>query len=353
MQRCRLSAGKLSSTDQIGTSWLTGYEHKTTYPAIPSTINEVTLVLPCIRSAITGKAPENWELAFRLVPVPSGMTAFPVIEISTPIEMTNTVAPQAVTDGKLSVDGVSLALDRAVQMDDGYVLYATLHWENTVLSSVDRNDTSTMHLLDANGQEVPFTYDLDALSAMDWQPGQTSFAIRTAPIEAAGPITLALDSIVVTVAVPVDTSFTFDPGSDPHPRQVWELNKDFNVGYGHSVRVLRATYPKPPLENLPLQPGLSFEIESPTGVTQAMLFDKDHPLAGGGGGGDSFTGIFSAGFSYAGGFPEGSITVNIESIGFNLPGHWEASWTPPATTPRSTSSPQSSACLTRESWQQV
>ncbi len=213
----RLSAGELSSTDQIGTSWLTGYEHKTTYPAIPSTVNEVTLVLPCIRSAIPGKAPENWELAFRLVPAPPEMTAFPVIEISTPVEVTNTVAPQAATDDKLSIDGVSLVLDRAVQMDDGYLLYATLHWENTGLSSVDRNDTSTMPLLDANGQEVPFTYDLDALSTMAWQPGQTSFAIRAAPIEAAGPITLVLDSIIVTAAVPVDTSFTFDPGPDPNP----------------------------------------------------------------------------------------------------------------------------------------
>ena len=348
----RMSAGVLSSTDQIGTSWLTGYEHKTTYPAIPSAINEVTLVLPCIRSAIPGKAPEDWELAFRLVPAPPGMTAFPVIEISTPVEVTNTVAPQAVTDAKISIEGVSLALDRAVQMDDGYLLYATLHWESTGLSSVDRNDTSTMHLVDANGQEIAFTYDLDALSTLPWQPGQTSFAIRTAPIETAGPITLVLDSIVVTAAVPVDTSFTFDPGPDPIPGQVWELNKDFNVGYGHSLRVLRAIYPKPPMENLPLQPGFSFEIESPTGVTQAMLFDKDHPLAGGGGGG-SFTGLFSAGFSYAAGFPEGPITVNIESIGFNVPGHWEVSWTPPATTPRSTSTPQLSACLTRESWQQA
>jgi hypothetical protein len=188
---------------------------------------------------------------------------------------------------------------------------------------------------------------------MEWQSGKTSFALRTAPIQVAGPLTLVLDSVVVTVAVPLNATFTFDPGPDPQPGQVWELNKDIDAGYGHSIRILRATYPKPPMENFPLQPGFSFEIESLTGVTQAMLFDKDHPTAGGGGGGGSFTGIFSSGFSYAEGMPTGPITVHIESIGFNMPAHLEASWTPPATTPKVDPTPQASACLTRATWEQA
>jgi hypothetical protein len=349
----RLPEEELSPTNQIGTSWMTGYQHKTIYPAIPSPLNEVTLVLPCIRSAILGKAPENWELSFRLIPAPPDMTAFPVIEISTSIAETPMTQPQTEPNTTLSTDGISLVLDRAVQMDDGYLIYATLHWENTMFSSIDQNDTSAIHLLDANGQEVAYTYDLDALSSMEWQPGRTSFALRTAPIQVVGPLTLVLDSVVVTVAVPVDATFTFDPGPDPQPGQVWELNKDIDVGYGHSLHVLQATYPKPPMENLPPQPGFSFQVESPTGVTQAMLFDKDHPLAGGGGGGGFFTGIFSSGFSYIGEMPLGPITVNIESIGFSLPTGLEASWTPPATTPQVAATPQLSACLTRESWQEA
>jgi hypothetical protein len=349
----RLPDDQLSSTNQIGTSWITGYQHKTIYPAIPSTVNEVTFIMPCIRSAIPGKAPENWELSFRLIPAPPDMTAFPVIEISTPVAETPTVLSQTEPMTTLSTEGISLALDRAVEMDDGYLIYATLHWENSRFSSIDRNDTSSIHLLDANGQEIPYTYDLDALSSMEWQPGKTSFALRTAPIQVAGPITLVLDSVVVTVAVPVDAAFTFDPGPDPQPGQVWELNKDIDVGYGHSIRILRATYPKPPMENFPLQPGFSFDIQSTTGVMQAMLLDKDHPFAGGGGGGGSFTGIFSSGFSYAGEMPEGPITVHIESIGFNMPARLETSWTPPATKLKVDPTPQASACLTRESWQQA
>jgi TolB protein len=46
--------------------------------------------------------------------------------------------------------------------------------------------------------------------------------------------------------------------------------------------------------------------------------------------------------------PEGPITVNVESISVNLPGPWEAAWTPPELQTIATS--QSTACITRESW---
>jgi hypothetical protein len=237
-------------------------------------------------------------------------------------------------------------------MDDGYLLYATIHWENTGLSTVDRYDTAT-RLLDANGEELPYTVDVNAMQNITWQPGQAAFAIKTVPINVPGPLTLVLDSLTITAAAPAGTTFTFDPGSNPQPGQTWELNESLDVGYGHSLHILRATYPKPPMESLPVQPGFTFEIESPTGVTGAMLFDNDHPPSGGGGGGGSLTGIFSAGFSYAEGMPAGPITVRVESIAFPVSGHWEASWTPPATTPQSTSAAPSSACLTRQSWEQA
>ncbi|HSL46969.1 MAG TPA: hypothetical protein VK897_26265 [Anaerolineales bacterium] len=354
----RLPEGELSQTQQIGTSWMSGYEHKTVYPAIASTANEATLVMPCIRSALPGKAPENWELSFRLIPAPPDMTAFPVIEISTPVQATaitlpQTEAPTQLPTGKVSTEGISLSLDRAVQMDDGYLIYATLHWENTGFSSLDLFDPTMLHLLDANGREITYSFDYEANNSLTPERGQTAFAIRTAPIRVAGPVTLVVDSAAVTVAVPTDASFTFDPGPDPQPGQVWELNQDLDVGYGYTLQVLRATYPKPPLENLPQQAGFSFEMQSETGVTNAMLFDHDHPLAGGGGGGGSFTGIFSAGFSYAGTMPKGPITVSVESISVELQGPWEAAWTPPVNEAQIVPTPQPEACLTRESWPQA
>jgi hypothetical protein len=348
----RLPDGELAPINQIGTSWITGYQHKSTYAVIPPKVDEVTLVMPCIRSVLPGKAPENWELSFRLIPAPPELTAFPVIEISTPVIATPTVLPPMKPNTKLVTDGLSLTMDRAVEMDDGYLIYATLHWESTSFSSVDIFDILSLHLLDAKGREVSFTIDQDAMNSFTWERGQTAIAIKTVPIQVTGPLTLVVDSIAVTV--PVDASFTFDPGPDPKPGQVWELNQDIELGYGQSLRVLRARYPTPPLENLPQQAGFTFEMQSETGVSSAALFDHAHPLSGfGGGGGESFSGIFNSGFFYPGDVPEGTITVNIESVSVNLPGHWEAVWTPPVPQTQITPTPQPSACITRESWRQA
>ena len=348
----RLPEEELLPGKQIGTSWGTGYERKMSYPVIQPTINEVTFVMPCVHSAIPGKAPENWELSFHLVLAPPEMTAFPVIEISTPVltDAAEAIPPQEAMNADLSTDGIFVSMDQAVQMDDGYLIYVTLHWENDSFSSVDRNDPTTVRLLDANGQDIPFTGDFEATNNLPWQPGQVSFAIKTAPILVPGPLTLVLDSVIVTVAVPVDASFTFDLGSDPQPGQVWELNQDIDLGYGYSLRVLRATYS---MIN-ETQAALQFELESDTGVTNAMLFDHDHPLAGGGGGAPgAFSRTFTSGFSYQGALPEGPITIHAESFYTSLPGHWQAQWTPPETQTQSAPPPLGPACLTRESWQQA
>jgi len=343
---------ELLPSNQAATSWGSGYEHRLSYPVIPAAVNEVTFVMPCVRSAIPGKAPENWDLSFHLIPAPPEMTAFPVIEIPTPVavETMEFIASQIATDDKLSTDGIYLTMDRAVQMDDGYLIYTTLHWEHAGFSSVDRHDPTTIHLLDVNGQEILYTVDIDAMNNMARQPGQSPIAIKPAPILDPGPLTLVLDTIAVTANVPVDASFTFDPGPNPEPGQVWELNQDIDLGYGYSLRVLRATYS---MINV-TQASLQFELESDTGVTNAMLFDNDHPLAGGGGGApEAFSKIFMAGFSYQGALPEGPITVHAVSFNTALPGHWQAEWTPPAVQAPSTPTSITPACLTRESWQQA
>jgi Tol biopolymer transport system component len=51
--------------------------------------------------------------------------------------------------------------------------------------------------------------------------------------------------------------------------------------------------------------------------------------------------------------PEEPITVDIIGISVYLPGHWEASWTPPALQTHIDPNSQGPACLTRESWQQA
>lgn len=309
---------------QAVTHWSPDYEMKSIYPAIPSTVNEVTFVMPCVLLASPGEAPENWEVSLQLVPAPPGAVS-PVLEISTPVEATPTVVPQTST-GSVN-DRISVVLDRAVQMNDGYLLYGTIHWENTGLDWVDIPDPSLMHLLDANGQEIFYELDLDATAEVGATaaPGQTVFAIKTAPIQVAGPLTLVIAGVPASLAT--DANFVFDPGPDPKPGQVWELNQDIKVGDGHSLRVVRVTYDLTD----GTQAYLSFDMESEAGITYATLLDKAHPLtgqAGGGGGGWSEPGPFTSELYYLEPLPRGPLIVDITSISINVPGHWEAQWTP-------------------------
>jgi len=332
----RLPDRELTHTQpQSALGWATGYELKSLYPAIPSTVDEVTFVMPCLILAKPGEAPENWELSLRLVPA-APEAVFPVIEISTPVVATPTLLPPAQTNTSLVTDGASLALDRAVQMDDGYLIYATIHYENSGLGSIDIPlDPATFHLLDASGQEVAYELDWEATNEIQatFVPDQTAFAIKTAPIQIPGPLTLVLDSLFASLAT--DASFTFDPGPDPQPGEDWDLGLDLDVGNGHTLRVARVSYDLTD----GVQAYLRFDMESETGVMYATLFDKAHPLTGmaGGGGGGSFSiGPFTSDLYYNEPLPKGPLTVTVTSISAQFPGHWEAAWTPPQTQTLST-----------------
>jgi hypothetical protein len=167
---------------------------------------------------------------------------------------------------------LSLTLDRAVQMDDGYLIYATVHWKDTPFTWVDLTDPlATLHLLDANGQPIVYELRYDEQTGIQQDQHQTVFAIKTAPVQSPGPLTLTLDS--VSVDLPVDASFTFDPGYNPQSGQTWTLNQDVTVGRYH-LRVLTATA---------AADSYNFEMSSDNGIVNATLIDKSLSVVNGGG----------------------------------------------------------------------
>lgn len=330
-------------------NWGTSYERQSGYPALPADVDTAVLFFPCLENTLADKTPTDWELPLRFVPASPELTAFPVIEISTPTAPVPKVTPHAAST--LDPATISLTLDRAVPMDDGYLLYGAVHWVDPAIGSLDIFDPIDVHLLDAAGNEIPFELTYDDLTRLSTEKHLRVFAIKTARIQAPGPLTLTLDS--VSAELPVKASFNFDPGPAPQPAQVWELDKNVDMGHGYSLHVLRASVPTPPTKDIPQQAGFSFEMDSDTGITNAILIDHSHPASGGGGGGGgSFSGPFSAGFSYERDIPAGPITVDILSISVRLAGKWQAQWTPPVTTGQVTAPQPPSACLTRDSWGQ-
>ena len=336
-------------------SWPTGYQHRFIFPPVPVGVNEATLSISCLYDARPGALPEDWQIPLRFVPAPPDLTAFPVFEIATPTaeaaaapaspEPADTEAApgQAAPAATADEPAITLALDRAVQMDDGYLLYATLHWEDTPFETVDVFDTQEdLHLLDANGQEMLFEVIYDDQTGLKWDQRQTVIALKTAPLETAGPLTLKLDAVVVNM--PVEASFVFDAGADPQPGQVWRIDQVLPFGErALNIHAARAT-----------QTGYTIEMSSDTGILYAIVADFDHPVvAGGGGGGGSMLGEkFEFGFNYADGPVPGPITVRVTALGVKLASDLQATWTPPAASSQLLPT-QPAACLNTAAWKQA
>jgi hypothetical protein len=339
----RLPAAELPITGQTVSIDTSSYQLRVSYASLAPTINEATLVMPCIPAALPEKTPGNWEISFHLIPAPPQLTALPLIEIPTPAQATPTTLARLDPGVALKTDGIFLTLDRAVQLKNGYLIYATMHWENSGLSGLSVMGRDNPRLLDASGQEISYSLDSEAMISMPYTQGQTVLAIQTGALQSPGPLTVVVDR--VNVIVGVDARFTFDPGPAPKPGQVWELDQEVDLGYGYSLRVVRATY----------QNGrFSFDMESNTGVKDALLVDMAHPVTISEGISSGRTsGKFDAAFSYEGTLPEGPITVNVLSIAVDLSGPWEAQWTPPLSKEQLTAHSQSPACLRRESWERA
>jgi len=314
--------------------WSSGYQHRFNYPPLPPEVNDATLLIPCLFNTRSGKAPENWEIPLHFIPAPPDMTAFPVIELSTPTAGATAAPTDAVSPTAAAEVDLTLTLDRAVQMDDGYLLYATLHWQDTPFLTADLNHPEqTLHLLDGNGQEMLYEVHYDDQTGVFGDERKTVFAIKTAPVQTSGPLTLVLDSVLVEQ--PVETSFVFDPGPNPQPDQKWQLNQEIAIGE-HNLLVT---------EVIAHSDGYEVAMTSDTGILGATCTDRDHPIFSGYGGGD----VLGCGFNYQDKLPGGPVTVLIGSIGVRNAHPLQAQWTPPAASPNLLPT-RPAACLTAASW---
>ncbi len=299
-----------------------GYQLTMIFPTIPSNVDDVIMTMPCVLRSLPGKAPENWEVTLHLVAPPPN-AIYPVTEVPTLIP--ETPGDQTQTPETSAIDGISLVVDRYVALDDGYLLYLSIHWEDTYLGWVEIPAPEALHVFDASGTEIAYNLDLEATSAANSgeTPGQTTFAIKIGDVTSVDTLTITLDSIYASMGT--DASFIFDPGVDPQPGQIWTLNQVVDVGNGFSLNVVQVKYDLTD----GVQAFLSFEMTSDTGVAYAMVVDMAHPntMAAGGGNTPS-TGPFNTDMYYLEPLPDGPLTVSIISVSINLPGPWQVEWTP-------------------------
>jgi hypothetical protein len=316
--------------------WPTGYRHRFSYSSVPVDVNDATLVISCLFQTRSSMVPEIWRIPLHFIP--ADITAFPVIEIPTSTAPVVTATPA--TSLTEAAAALTLTLDRAVQMNDGYLLYATLHWENTPFNSVDVIDLAeNLHLLDASGQGMGYEFVEDEQTGVKEDLRQTAFAIKTAPVQSSGPLTLKLDAVLIDL--PVDASFVFDPGPNPQPGQEWQPNVEFTFG---EYRMLVRSITVEQTGN-----GYSIEMTSDTGILSSGFIDRDHTIVSGYDGISSES-VFYNGFYYADGLPNGPVTFWVGGIRVKHAHALLAQWTPPAVS--TTLLPtQPAACLTSAAWQ--
>lgn len=298
--------------------WEDGYEIVAVYDALPAEINALSLVVPCMNLTTA----HEWEAPLKLVAAPADMTVYPVIENAASAETASAAQPRA--GSSLAAENLSLVIDRAAEMDDGYLLFVTMNWENTSLGWVDIPDPTALRLKDANGQSIPCHVDYEATNPLvsESPAGQIAFALQTETKSAAGPLTLTLDTI--SAHIKTDAGFTVDPGSDPEPGQTWTLDQEVELGYGHSLRVARVTYS--PTDAAHVQ--LRFDMRSENGVTGASLQDQARPMAGIEQDQSSEAGVFTTMLYYAASLPQGPLNITVTAFTVDLPGEWQATWTP-------------------------
>jgi hypothetical protein len=173
--------------------------------------------------------------------------------------------------------------------------------------------------LDANGNEIPFSY-VDPGLAVESSPAMQTLALQVSEPYTSGPLTLVFDRLAVTVPVNAD-DIIFDIGDNPY-NGPWEINQQIEVA-GHSINIVSVNA----ITVDGIYPGFEFTIETDGAVDMPELTDKENETIGFGGGprGKNLT-VY---VFYESGWPFGKNTFSLESLKIFLDGTWKATWTNP------------------------
>jgi hypothetical protein len=300
----------------IGDPSQSGYTNLITFPALPAGNDNVTLEIPCLWRVTK---PENWKIPLHFVPA-DGAGMNPVIELpsATPTAPAafETIQPTEVPYG------ISLALEKVVPLDDGYLLIGSLRWTDKTVNLGPYFDNSyNLHAVDANGQvvalEEPEQSAWDLLPPVEAGNLISSWIYKVSGKQHAWPLTLTTNAYVDLSA---NVSFTFDPGSNPKDGQVWQLGQELTVN-GHVIRIISAT-----LHDLGGH-GAYLEFETASDDPAVIGLDVSdikyrsvQRLCGGGGGNPTVT--------YCEPLVPEPRTLTITSIRMLVSGPWQVTWQP-------------------------
>ena len=204
----------LTIRDGTGTGAVTWFQENLSYSALPTELDQATLLIGCLPDVQEDAAPEGWTFELRFVPAGEAFQVLPVVPVPT-AEETESAAPH----------GMQLMVDEWVQLEDGHLFRGRFSWEGSPFRRVEFW-LLELELVDARGQAVPIEVETDWRYVDSGDPYVT-WTARSERSDLGGELTFSLSdfSIRRILENQATNSFSLDIGDSPQPGQVWTVNQ--------------------------------------------------------------------------------------------------------------------------------
>jgi len=296
------------------------------FPAVPSTVNEAVLVIPCLADTLPGKAPENWELPLRFVAAPSEMTVYPVEDVAPTASETPGSTPQAgtTTPEATQQSGVSVQVQRSIDTEDGYIIIVSFGQTGNT-NEAWLQQTGAPYITDAAGNKVRYSIPLDVQNSLPTD--NTGAYIMAYQFNAAGvvfPLTIHYQGALLSANHPEEqASITFDVGANPQPGQEWQIDQQVELA-GHQITLVSVTagtrggYAEYSFRIRTDEPGIGVNVSI-----------EGYQTIGGGGGGGGMTPTEYTNSLLYNSLPTGNLTVVLSNlVETSETMEWTSQWSP-------------------------
>ena len=216
--------------------------------------------------------------------------------------------------------GLRLSLDYVAPASDRTVFQVSLQFDEPYTMIIGQ---WTVTLSDQEGRVYPLT----EITPGNIDRGKSAL-FQTAPFRGNEDLILTLVNVPqiekkINVMRDYSTNpgiFIFDPGKDPQPGQVWELDEQIQVGE-FDLHLVKA--------ELINAEEIVFEFGTHQNVTGVMLYAETPEIKSSRGGVPAGDQNFSAAIGFHQ-LPSEPIEIQIRGVYFKIPGEWQLEWTPPA-----------------------
>jgi hypothetical protein len=302
---------------------------KMEFPALPEGIYELTFEIDRLPLLPAGASPEGWQAHLVLRPATG--------------ELPEELFPQPYTPprAEVMVNGVTARILQVAQSSEETALRVQFKWQNPDWE-LD-NAGYTYELKDDQGNTYQSYNPYGQVASARVQEVETSPS-PTAPTESAVPssqetirfpaLPLSAQRAVLKLpslefSVPITTSFTFDPGSNPQLGQTWELDQQFRVAgvplHLTGARVIQDDHRLPDERGLY---GFEFTFRSPTDLDRTVstfFLGTDFKSYRGGGGGMRQPGVYKIEMLFKQ-LPQEPMRITFDQVWVMLFGPWEIGW---------------------------